>query len=122
VEWQTSSSTIPTLCSKRAVADVAADADPSTGASVYDTAGFSGRTGWFVMGGTSLAAPIIAGVYGLAGNASSTSYGSYPYAHPSGLYAVTSGHNGTCGNALCEGKKGWDGPTGLGTPRGTSSF
>ena len=47
----------------RAMNDVAADADPSTGAAVYDSA-----YGWMQIGGTSLAAPLVAGVYGLAAN------------------------------------------------------
>ena len=34
-----------------------------------------------VFGGTSASAPIIAGVYALAGNAASVDYGSYPYSH-----------------------------------------
>ncbi len=59
--WQTDSG-----CSRRTVADVAADADPNTGVSVYDT---YHETGWLVFGGTSVASPIIASVYALAGNA-----------------------------------------------------
>ena len=71
--WQTDSS-----CARRTIADVSADADPSTGASVYDSQGYQGRVGWFKVGGTSLSAPLIAGVYALAGNASSTTYASPP--------------------------------------------
>ena len=48
--------------------DVAADANPSTGAAVYDTFGFGG---WLVDGGTSLSTPLIAGVFALSGNATS---------------------------------------------------
>src|SRR5437879_4060063 len=58
-----------TGCSRRAVADVSAVADPNTGVAVYDT--FGGVGGWLVFGGTSVAAPIIGGVYGLAANAAS---------------------------------------------------
>jgi subtilase family serine protease len=110
-------------CAARTVADVSADADPSTGASVYDSYGYQYQSGWFVEGGTSLSAPLIAAVYALAGNGSSTTFGSYPYAHSSGLYDVTTGNNGWwCGNYLCLSGAGYDGPTGLGTPNGTSSF
>ena len=42
-----------------------------------------GQKGWFRVGGTSLSAPLIAAVYALAGNGSSTSAGSFPYAHTS---------------------------------------
>ena len=60
--WQTD-----TGCSRRSVADVSADADPNTGAAVYDSVAYSGRSGWFQVGGTSLAAPLIASVYALTG-------------------------------------------------------
>ena len=109
--------------SRRTMADVAADADPTTGAAIYDTVRYHGQSGWFQVGGTSLSAPIIASVYALAGNGSSTVDGSYPYAHTSSLYDVTSGSNGTCSPAyLCTGEVGYDGPTGNGTPIGVSAF
>jgi subtilase family serine protease len=112
-----------TRCVRRTVADVAADADPNTGAAVYDSVSYQGRSGWFQVGGTSLSSPLIAAVYGLAGNAASTNDGSYPYAHTSSLHDVTSGHNGTCGGSyLCAGKVGYDGPTGKGTPKGATAF
>jgi subtilase family serine protease len=60
--WQTDSG-----CSRRSVADVSAVADPNTGAAVYDTVRYYGRSGWFKVGGTSLAAPLIAGIYALSG-------------------------------------------------------
>src|SRR5207244_1357025 len=46
-------------CPNRAIADTAADADPNTGAAVYDSYGYGGYRGWFQVGGTSLAAPLI---------------------------------------------------------------
>lgn len=116
--WQTDSG-----CANRTVADVAAVADPNTGVDVYDSYRYQGLSGWLVFGGTSVASPIIASVYALAGNASSVNYGSYPYSHTSGLNDVTSGSNGKCGGTyLCTGSTGYDGPTGLGTPNGTSGF
>jgi subtilase family serine protease len=105
-------------CSKRASADVSADADPNTGVAVYDTFRVGG---WLVFGGTSVSSPIIASVYGLAGNASTAGSG-YPYAHRTSLNDVTTGSNGSCGTALCNAGAGWDGPTGLGTPIGTGAF
>ncbi len=115
--WQTDAG-----CPSRTVADVAADANPNTGASVYDSYGYQGQKGWFRVGGTSLAAPLIASVYALAGNGSSTTYGSYPYTQSSLLYDVTSGSNGSCGGYLCTTGPGYDGPTGLGTPDGVGGF
>jgi subtilase family serine protease len=116
--WQTDNG-----CIRRTVVDVAADADPNTGAAVYDTVRYQGRSGWFKVGGTSLASPIIASVYALAGNAASTVDGSFPYSNISGLFDVKSGSNGSCGGTyLCTGVVGYDGPTGNGTPNGTAAF
>ena len=78
--------------------DVAAVADPNTGVAVYDTYGLH-PGGWLVFGGTSVSAPLIAGVYALAGNAASLTYGSFPYAHTASLFDVTSGSNGSCGGS-----------------------
>jgi subtilase family protein len=102
--WQTDSN-----CAKRAVADVAAVADPDTGVAVYDG-------GWEVYGGTSAAAPIVAAAYALTGSAAST--GSFAYDHTDWFNDVTSGSNGSCGafTYLCTALAGFDGPTGLGTP------
>jgi subtilase family serine protease len=109
-----------TGCSGRAINDVAAVADPATGVAVYDT--YGGAGGWLVFGGTSVGAPIIAGAYGLAGNAASID-NNYPYAHPSALNDITSGGGGGCTpSILCTAGPGWDGPTGMGTPNGVGAF
>ncbi|GAC1565881.1 MAG: peptidase S8 [Ktedonobacteraceae bacterium] len=116
--WQTDAG-----CSRRTVADVSAVADPNTGVSVYDSYSYQGQSGWLVFGGTSVASPIVASVYALAGNAATVTYGSYPYSHTSSLFDVTSGSNGSCGGTyLCTAGPGYDGPTGLGTPNGTGGF
>ncbi|MEV7386617.1 putative Ig domain-containing protein [Streptomyces sp. NPDC091215] len=114
--WQTD-----TGCTKRMEADVSAVADPATGVAVYDTYGGSG---WAVYGGTSASSPIIAGVYALAGTPGTSDYpASYPYSHTSNLYDVTSGSNGSCSTAyFCTAETGYDGPTGWGTPNGTTAF
>jgi len=110
-------------CSRRTVADVSAVADPNTGVAVYDTYRFH-NGGWFVFGGTSVSAPIIGGVYALAGGIGSTTYGSLSYSpHTRSLFDVTSGNNGSCGGSyLCTAMIGYDGPTGNGTPNGTGAF
>ncbi len=120
------------VCSNRIVADVSADADPNTGAAIYDTTRYLGHKGWFDVGGTSLASPIIAGVYALAGGAelqrNSVPYiKAYNYASNainSNLHDIIGGSNGSCGvlNPLCNAVSGYDGPTGLGTPSGTGAF
>jgi hypothetical protein len=106
--------------SHRTVADVSADADPSTGASVY----INGS--WHQIGGTSLAAPLVAAVFALAGGVGNTLGNSLPYANLNygvNLHDVTSGSNGSCsGSYLCTAMTGFDGPTGLGTPKGTTAF
>jgi subtilase family serine protease len=113
-----------TGCSKRAVADVSAVADPNTGVAVYDSFAYQGYVGWLVFGGTSVSSPIIASVYALAGNAASIN-NNYPYTHDSAstLNDVTSGSNGSCPTSQwCHARVGWDGPTGLGTPNGVGAF
>ena len=116
--WQTDGG-----CSRRTVADVSAIADPNTGVAVYDTYQQAGGGGWLVFGGTSVAAPIIGGVYALAGNSGSLTYGSFSYSHTSSMFDVVSGSNGSCGGTyLCTGFAGFDGPTGNGTPNGTGGF
>jgi subtilase family serine protease len=122
--WQSSVTNITNVCGKRAVGDVSAVADPNTGVSVYDSYAYQGLSGWLVFGGTSVASPFVASVYALAGNASSTTYGSYPYSHTASLHDVTQygAYTQTCGSTLCNAATGWDGPTGLGSPNGTGAF
>ena len=57
-----------TGCARRSVADVSAVADTDTGAAVYTSTPSYGQTGWFKVGGTILAAPLVAGAYALDGN------------------------------------------------------
>jgi hypothetical protein len=112
-------------CSRRTVADVSAVADPNTGVAVYDSYGSTGGANWFVYGGTSVAAPLVAGVWALAGALGSTTVsGAVPYLHSGGWDDVTSGSNARrCRDGyLCLAGLGYDGPTGLGTPIGASGF
>ena len=101
--WQSSS---VTHCSKREDNDVSADADPNTGAAIYNS---YSQAGWLEVGGTSEGSPIIASVYALAGTPATGSYPSQDiWAHePSGLYPVGSGYSSV---------PGW------GTPDGTTAF
>jgi subtilase family serine protease len=127
--------------------DVAAVADPYTGFDIYDSYAYSKefKTGWLTIGGTSLTAPLIAGMYALAGGAHGTSYpASTPYAHAgqsTALYDVAKGGNGYCdgeapgmcgepevnellgkvdceGTSACDAIAGFDGPSGVGSPTG----
>ncbi len=110
-----------TGCTKRTVVDVSAVADPNTGVAVYDT--YDGEGGWVVLGGTSVAAPIIAGVYALGAKLGTGKWTSNLYKHTASFNDVTSGTNGSCGGTyLCTAVTGYDGPTGLGTPKGVGAF
>jgi len=113
----------------RSVADVAAIGDPETGVDVYDSTpeGNGNPTGWGVWGGTSVAAPIVAAEFGLAGGALGVGYPAatlYPYlGNGVALYDVVSGSNGTCAGATsCKAVAGYDGPTGVGSPLGLQSL
>jgi len=96
--------------SARAVADVSADADPYTGVDVYNSIPDPGRgakTGWNVIGGTSVASPIVASVFALAGGAGEEARGRRTedpaktlYANalkdPGALHDVLAGSSGEC--------------------------
>jgi hypothetical protein len=150
---------------KRAVADVSADADPYTGLAVYDS-GSACKTRyeeevngkkvehvihWCTIGGTSLASPLIASAFALAGGAHGVRYPArtlYENAakSPASLHDVTEGSNGEClspfdeqtglsactpgeeaeascsSQLICRAGAGYDGPTGVGTPNGIAAF
>lgn len=97
----------------RATPDVAADADPASGAAVYVGTTSSGYQGWFVVGGTSLATPLWtarsadAGVLVNAADLYGASLGIT-------FRDVTSGSNGApclVGYDLCSGLGSWVGTT-----------
>ncbi len=115
--------------SGRAVADVAAIGDPNTGVDIYDSTpeGSGGPTGWGVWGGTSVASPIIAAEFALAGGAHGVAYPAATlYSHNGeggAVYDVLSGANGSCaGASSCQAALGYDGPTGVGSPIGLRAF
>ena len=115
-------------CKHRTANDISADSDPATGPAIYDTDGYNG---WLVGGGTSAASPFIAGIFGLAGNASSQRGGETFWARShegsDDLFHITRGNNGSCSpKYLCtDGTheyRSYGGPTGWGTPNGTGAF
>ncbi len=110
--WQTD-----TGCSMRTLNDLAVVADPATGVAGY----VSPAGGWAVFGGTSVGAPLVAGMYALAGPKVSTL--SNIYLKVGAFSAVTPRSNGLCTPPyLCNGGPGYNGPSGLGTPRDLSAF
>jgi len=109
--WQSSFPTYAQAgCTKRATPDVSADANPSTGAPIYDSTTYQNVKGWFLVGGTSLAAPMMAAraaVRGYIMNARAI--------YTSSLLKwrdVTVGNNGApcrAGYDLCSGRGSWIG-------------
>lgn len=109
------------VCDGRTFADVSAAAAPARGVAVYDSFGYGGHHGWFLVGGTSASSPFVAGVIAQAGAG-----GLKPadiYASHAHFHDVVRGANGFCrGNYICTARRGYDGPTGWGTPRGLRAF
>jgi kumamolisin len=106
----------------RGAPDVSMDADSNSGVVIYDSYPYQLYVyGWLVIGGTSVASPLTAGVINAAGSfAASTEdelttiYGGYPNA--SNWTDITSG---ICGNNDASlALRGYDFCTGLGVPRG----
>lgn len=133
--WQHNESGFPADCPNRTETDVSAVADPNPGVAVYDTVNFgSAAPKWTSVGGTSVAAPIVAAAYALAdistgqpgsGLVPGTMPAAYPYASRLDFTDITSGSNGSCPaprGYLCRAEQGYDGPTGLGTPKGLAGL
>jgi hypothetical protein len=142
--------------SKRAVADVSADADPYTGVAIYDSVPtvqeevpgepVNAPLEWWPIGGTSVASPLVASMFALAGGAHGVAYPAqtlYSHLGSPSLNDVTSGGNGDCDGDyvscsgsmdplspldcgkdvwICNATTGYDGPTGVGTPNGLGAF
>jgi subtilase family serine protease len=114
--------------SRRAVPDVAFNANPKTGQLIYMTPTTADDTGWLVAGGTSIGTPQWAGIVAIT-NALRAENGKpslglvaaplYKALSVSSTYAntmldVTQGSNGNC--LGCGATTGYDLITGLGTP------
>jgi subtilase family serine protease len=110
---------------QRGVPDVAYDADPNTGFTLYTTLPL---VGWFEFGGTSAGAPhwaalmaitdslrVAAGKSPLSG-ANTALYNSATSNYAGNYYDITSGSNGSCGAPVCTAVPGYDYVTGLGSP------
>ncbi len=107
-------------CAMRTTADVSAVAANVLSYNTYQSGG-----NWFYSFGTSVSSPIIAAIYGLANNSPSiTAPASAAYtAAASTRRDIVSGQTGTCTPTyLCKAAKGYDGPTGMGSPHGIGAF
>ncbi len=117
-------------CSFRTGNDVSAAAWDAASYDTYDS------DGWGRAGGTSISAPLIAGVFALAGNASSRQSGKAFWTFKNrerakALHAITRGTVSACprdlaGTYLCSAGTGqfesYSGPAGWGTPNGIGGF
>jgi subtilase family serine protease len=114
---------------RRTVADVAFNADPSTGQYVAVIASGSTTVNWVSAGGTSLSTPQWAGLIAIAnatrklnakgvlGTPHTILYGAIatvPGTYASSFNDIAKGSNGSC--AACTAKSGYDLLSGLGTP------
>ena len=116
----------PYSTAPRETPDLAFNADPASGVLVYDT---YGGGGWYVVGGTSVSSPALAGIVNNANNrlGQAPTGGGWRFtgendllysqlnahtAYPTNFYDVTTGSNGSPAGP------GWDQCTGIGTPRG----
>jgi len=106
---------------QRTIPDVAFDADPNTGVSIYDSYDYGTSAPWLAVGGTSVASPCWAGIVSvvdqgrtLAGSGSldgSTKTLPQIYALPaSAIHDITTGNNGYAAGV------GYDLVTGRGSP------
>jgi hypothetical protein len=110
--------------SMRADADISAVAAPGA---IVHIGGIDQSGGpWYVAQGTSLAAPVIGAVIGLAGSAGhgeAQMLYARQQSDPSSLHDITTGVSAPgCLTAICKAVPGWDGPTGLGSPDGLAAF
>jgi subtilase family serine protease len=122
--WQTDPD-----CKFRTDADVSAEAGCSPGVAEYDT---YGEGGWFQECGTSASTPLNAGVFGLAGNASTqnaarTFWTLSAKKRKKELHYISSGNDGSCNNEyLCTAGTNqystYSGPAGWGSPNGIKAY
>ncbi len=97
--WQTDSG-----CSQRTVSDVSA-------------------SHWLLLGGTSVASPLVAATMAMATGYTRSFEGADALylevaSSSGGFNDIVEGSNGVCGNYLCRAMTGYDGPTGLGSLHG----
>ena len=100
--------------------DVSALADPSTGLAVYDTFGLGAGQRLDHRRRHEPAAPLVAGDDRRRRQRRPVGHGAVHLRPPQpGSSDVVGGSNGSCGDVyLCTRHQGYDGPTGLGSPRG----
>ena len=101
----------------RSVPDVSYDADPATGFPVYDSYGYNGWKGWFLVGGTSAGAPQWAAIHALGASATNAHFyadAAVPATYAAKFRDIVTGSNGFLAGV------GYDLVTGLGSPLTTA--
>jgi subtilase family serine protease len=102
-------------CAGRMTNDVSAVGACATPVSVYD----STEGGWIDLCGTSVSSPLVAGIEAHASASSRALPGGEAFYTEGTLFDVKGGKNGQCSvKYFCQGVKGYDGPTGNGSPDG----
>jgi kumamolisin len=106
---------------KRGVSDLSFDADPNTGVYIYDSTPVGGESGWWILGGTSLSAPSLAGVVNVAAGtngfaANTAAEEARIYSNLGNAQAFKDITSGQAGSMKCS--VGYDFLTGVGTPKG----
>ena len=111
------------LSGARGVPDISANSNPTTGVWVWDTFLYEGEyTGWFTVGGTSVATPLLAGIVNSTGDFASSSAAELTklYSKPdfffenNGFTDITYGACNYYSSSFAQ--PGWDLCTGLGSP------
>lgn len=106
----------------RGVPDLSFDADLNTGVWVYDTFPYEGTySEWFIVGGTSVAAPSLAGIVNRAGSFAASSHAELTNIYDSrwNLADFTDITQGFCGPYMgFSAQKNWDFCTGVGVDKG----
>lgn len=133
------------VCTNRAYSDIAAQGEFFPEYDSYCPRSFwqySGQCGWYVQGGSSLSAPLMAGLYAYAASLAFEPIGAprnrRPSAVPDALYSKpatafldatetideTTSNGGPCTATprVCNLGPGWDGVTGFGAPVGPATF
>jgi len=107
----------------RGVPDLSFDSNPDTGVWVYDTTPFEGFIGWWIVGGTSVASPSLAGIVNSAGDFHHSSHGELReiyknLGNPHAFNDTTLGYCGPYAGYFVG--AGWDPCTGVGSVNGKS--
>jgi len=101
----------------RSIPDVAYNADPKSGFSIYKSQTGNSKDGWYVVGGTSAGSPQWAAIQALGHSANNKNFYKDKSSDKNSSYFrdIISGKNGDCGY-YCQARKRYDYVTGLGSP------